>query len=364
MLPDCPTDLIAMLSTSGHYRYASPAYATLLGYPPTALSGTSFFDHAHPDDLGVVADHWRDLLLHGAAQATFRYRHARDGWRWIESHDSIVRLDGTSLIIALRRDLSSQAAWAAELLQTYTLAAIGQLASALAHDFANLLIGIGAFADLALEQLPPHSPVRADLAQIQRAVECGESLIRQLLALTCRPTPARQLLNLNDLVCELSTFLCRIIGAGIVLDTALSPTPTWVCADAPQIEQVLINLALNARDAMLEGGLLTLTTDTIVREQPAAQEQTAMPAGEYVLLSVIDSGSGMSAAVQSQLFEPFFTTKERGRGSGLGLASCAQIVRQHGGYLQVRSAPGEGTTVSVYLPGVTQASEAREQPGG
>jgi CheY-like chemotaxis protein len=234
--------------------------------------------------------------------------------------------------------------------------AVGQLAGGVAHDFNNLLTVINGYALLLLRELAPTHPGAEMAAEVLAAGKRAEDLIRRLLAFGRRQVLQPRELDLNELIANLTKMLHRLIGEDVRITTALSPSLGRVIADPAQLEQVIINLCVNARDVMPAGGRLTIATAPVkvVADSPLAQKQ--FPLGRYARISVTDTGCGMSEAVLEKIFEPFFTTKPVGRGTGLGLSTAFGIVTQSGGRIEVASTVGEGTTFDVYLPVVTGGS--------
>jgi two-component system cell cycle sensor histidine kinase/response regulator CckA len=267
-------------------------------------------------------------------------------------------------VLALRRSEE-------ELRQAQKMEAVGQLAGGIAHDFNNLLTGILSFSDLVLQELPPGDPIRSDIEQIRHAGQRAAALTRQLLAFSRRQILQPKVLSLNTILDELAGMLRRLLGSSITLDVVTDPGLWYVMADPGQIEQVLVNLIVNARDAMSKGGHVTITTVNC-RVSPEGPERAGgVRPGAYATLAVADTGIGMDIATQSRIFEPFFTTKETGAGPGLGLSSVYGIVEQSGGHITVESAPGRGSTFTTYLPrhnetniAVTGAMDRRSLPGG
>ncbi len=241
--------------------------------------------------------------------------------------------------------------------QAQKLEAIGRLAGGVAHDFNNMLTAIGGYNTLALERAPDGSPLRADLDEIRKATERAALLTRQLLAFSRKQILQPELLNLNAVILELEAMLRPLIGEDIVLTTSLDPALGPIEADPGQLQQVLMNLVVNARDAMPAGGALVIET----ANAEIGDDDATIAAGRYVSLTVRDSGHGIDAATLEQIFEPFFTTKEVGKGTGLGLATVYGIVKQSGGYVVVESEPDRGTAFTVYLP---RDAEARTRPDG
>ena len=226
---------------------------------------------------------------------------------------------------------------------------MGRLAGGVAHDFNNLLTAILGYSESIVEQSDPNSPLHEDALEVQRAGEKAAALTRQLLAFSRRQALAMTAVDLNDAVRDVQKLLGRLIGEHISIKTELSPDLEVITADRSQLEQILVNLAVNARDAMPDGGQLTITTATADLEETHTG-QFSIPAGRYAVLAVRDTGTGMEPHTQEQIFEPFFTTKGPGEGSGLGLATVYGTVKQLGGYIEVTSAPGRGTTFTISLP--------------
>jgi two-component system, cell cycle sensor histidine kinase and response regulator CckA len=252
--------------------------------------------------------------------------------------------------MALILDVSQRTRLEEQLRQAQKMESIGQLAGGIAHDFNNLLTAIGGYVEFARADLPPDAEVQADLSEIQRATERAATLTRQLLAFARRQRMELQPFDLSALVVSTEKLLRRLIGEHIQLVVEATPGLPQILADPGQLEQVLINLALNARDAMPQGGKLTITTATVALDPRYAHGQSDLPAGDYVLLTVSDTGVGIPPEHLPHLFEPFFTTKPVGQGTGLGLATCYGIIKQHGGMIFISSEFGHGTVVTVYLP--------------
>jgi signal transduction histidine kinase/ActR/RegA family two-component response regulator len=312
-------------------------------------------------DEGRIREHETEIL-------------ARDG-RWIECRFSLALLRdaaGTTIgTLAILEDTSERKRLEAQLRQAQKMEAVGRLAGGIAHDFNNLLAVIMGHSDLIKSVLRKGDALAHDVEQIRRASERAASLTRQLLAFSRRQFLQPQVIDVNTLVGNLATMLHRLIGEDIQLDLRLDPAAGRVSADPGQLEQVVMNLTVNARDAMPQGGQLTLETGPAMLDHAFVMAHPGSSAGAHVRLSIRDTGCGMGPEVLSHLFEPFFTTKEPGRGTGLGLSTVYGIVKQHRGYIDVQSEPGQGSTFSVYLPRVDAKPAAeratpreRLRPGG
>ena len=272
----------------------------------------------------------------------------------IEASISQINVAGERLYTVILRDITVRKQLEAQLRQAQKMEGIGQLAGGIAHDFNNLLMAILGYTDLVLQQIEPDSEVQEDLVEIQQAAQRAASLTQQLLAFSRQQIIEPHVLDINDLILNVEKLLRRLLGADVELTTRLAPNPLLVKVDPNQIEQVLMNLAINARDAMPHGGSLTVETSHVVIDDRETDTHGELAAGSFVCVAVHDTGIGMNELVKQHVFEPFFNTKAVGQGTGLGLATCLGIVQQHNGHIVCESAVGKGTTFRIYLP---QASE-------
>jgi PAS domain S-box-containing protein len=276
----------------------------------------------------------------------------------VEVSAHLFDLQGKPVVLAISRDLSERKRLEEQLAQASKLEAIGRLSGGVAHDFNNLLVVILSGSNAIREALPDDSPLREDAEQILQAGRKAAALTQQLLAFGRKRVVRPVTLDLNSVIDEMARLLRRLVGEEVQVETRLAPAPCTVVADAAGIQQVIVNLAVNARDAMPRGGRITITTES-AEISLAAAGKMGIPPGRHVVLSVRDTGVGMSADVRQRIFEPFFTTKEEGRGTGLGLATVFGTIKQAGGHVVVESAPGAGACFKVYLP---QRSDAPAAP--
>jgi PAS domain S-box-containing protein len=344
-------DAILLLTARGTVAYASPSTARLLGFSPEELLGRDSFDLIHPDDRAPTAALFAQLARSPGGSVTNSHRAlCKDGsWRWLDVRGTNLLGDpGVGCVVLNYQDITERKRLEEQLLQSQKMEAVGRLAGGIAHEFNNLLTVINSYAALLLQDLGATAPVAEPVHAILKAGERAAGLTRQLLAFSRKQIVAPRLLDLNAVVAETETLLRPLLGEDVLLSKDLQPRLGTVRADPSQLQQVVMNLAVNARDAMPHGGRLSLAT---------------RDAGTHVLLVVTDTGCGMTEEVKAHLFEPFFTTKGPGHGTGLGLPTVYGIVKQGGGHIEVESQPGAGTSVRVFLPRA-EGAPAKEEPAG
>lgn len=347
---------IAELGADGPWQYVSPQIESILGFSPQEwLSDPlSWLNRIHPEDRQIaIAAEERFKQTHDLFQAEYRM-FARDGRvLWFRDEGVMLRAadgDRRLLMQGVLYDITEHKRLEEQLRHSQKLEAVGQLAGGVAHDFNNLLMVIQAHSELLRSRLVSTDPAHKDAIEIERAVARATALTQQLLAFGRRQVLQLTALDLNLVITEVSKMLDRLIPANIELRVVTAASLNSVKADPGQLEQVILNLAVNARDAMPQGGCLTIGTKNVELGETYAGSHARIPPGRYVALTVSDTGTGMRRDIQTRIFEPFFTTKKPGEGTGLGLAIVYGVVKQSGGWITVQSEVAQGTTFDIYFP--------------
>ncbi|MBI5115958.1 response regulator [Candidatus Poribacteria bacterium] len=358
-------DVIYTTDSEFHITSVSPSVVSLLGYTPGEIIGRSiaelniispdYIERAYGNTIRVLA---------GEHSGPTEYEFiAKDGTkRFGEVTGAPLFKDGKVIaVISVARDTTRHRQLEAQLRQAQKLEAVGQLAGGVAHDFNNLLTVILGRVQLALMGLTANSPMYENLSEIQAAGERAADLTRQLLTFSRKQVMQPKNMNLNDTLSGMKKLLRRLIREDIELQIELAADLQNVTMDPGQMEQVIVNLVVNARDAMPEGGRIVIETSNVELDENYAREHAGVKQGNYVLLAVTDTGHGISKEIQARIFEPFFTTKPEGKGTGLGLSTVYGIVKQHGGNVWVYSEEGSGSTFKVYLPAMLEKEEPESQ---
>ena len=357
-------DAIYIHDLNGRYLMVNKAGEELIGYSRDEIMRMRICDVVSRGDLDRIHARLKKKIADHSPTIYEVEAIRKDGSRVpIEVSSRLLYENGVPVAVqGSARDITERKRAEAELRtsqlqlqQSQKLEAIGQLAGGVAHDFNNMLTAIIGYTDLSLRRVGLENPIRRNLEETKKAAERAASLVRQLLAFSRKQILEPKVLDLNDVVKDLHKMLKRLIGENITLDTRLDEDLGSVKADPCQVEQIIMNLVVNARDAMPRGGRVTIETTNTTLDDNADLKHVSVKPGEYVMLTVSDTGSGMDQATLGRIFEPFFTTKDLGKGTGLGLSTVYGIVKQSGGNIWVYSEPGMGTVLKVYLPRIDNA---------
>jgi PAS domain S-box-containing protein len=362
LISENAADMIAVVGIDGRRIYNSPSYAKVLGYAPEELEDTPGLDQVHPDDRHLVEEAAKVARTGGVGQRIeYRMRHKDGSWRLLESTASTIRNNKGEVekLIIVNRDISGRRHLEEQFRQAQKMEAIGRLSGGVAHDFNNLLGVMIGYAEFLQDHLKEEKdPLRQSVDEILKAGRRAASLTRQLLAFSRQQVLDPKVLDLDMVISDMSKMLLRLIREDIELSTLLEKDLGKVKADQGQVEQVILNLVVNARDAMPQGGKLLIQTENVVLDEIFVRQYPyPVKQGPYICLTVADNGVGMDAETRARAFEPFFTTKEKGKGTGLGLSMVYGIVKQSGGYIDIHSSPGAGTTFKIYLPRTDEVAD-------
>ena len=355
-ITDTAKDAIIMIDNEGKITYWNPASEEIFGYSAQEVMGEAMHPLIVSDKY--IEDYKKGLELFketgkgNVVDKTLELQAYKKDRSEITVEVSLaaIKIEGQWNAVGIVRDITEHKKLEAQYHHAQKMEAIGRLAGGVAHDFNNLLTVIGGNTSLAMMTLNENDPLMHDLEQVQKAANRASNLTRQLLAFSRKQKLQPEILNLNILIADIEKMLCRVIGEDIELESILAEDLWNAKVDSGQFEQIIMNLCVNARDAMPDGGQLIIETENTELNEEYTSIHPEVAPGAYVMLVVSDSGSGMTEEVKSQIFDPFFTTKAVGEGTGLGLSTVFGIVKQSGGFIYVYSEPGEGTTFKIYLP--------------
>ena len=341
-----------VIAQDGRILYANSRFFDFIGEPAEKLVGNTFIGLIHPDDREWVVGYHTMRMRGEPAPMIYEFRLVNNEGEtlWVENSLVLTTWQGRPATLSFLRNISQQKQLETQLIQSQKMEAVGRLAGGIAHDFNNLLTVITGYVDLILGKQGKEDPFRKEMMEIKSAADKTAELTRQLLAFSRKQILQPKIIDLNNIVANMENILRRLIGEDIELLADLEKDAATVLVDPVQIEQVIINLAVNARDAMPDGGRLVIQTKNAVLDDSFAREHPSVVPGPHVVLSISDNGVGMSQGTKSKIFEPFFTTKEKGKGTGLGLSTTYGIINQSKGHIVVESVQGSGTTFRIYLP--------------
>jgi two-component system cell cycle sensor histidine kinase/response regulator CckA len=364
-LMDHANDGISLLTPDGMVFDANSRICEMLGRPREQVVGHWISEFGRPETFAVKGAAFAEAVALGGGTVLGVELIQPTGKIVVADFSlSRVKVGAEEIVVSIGRDVTEQRLLQRQFLQAQKMEAIGRFAGGVAHDFNNLLTVILSYSDMLMDGLTAEDPRHDDLDQIRRAAVGAAGLTRQLLAFSRQEVVEPRLVSLEEVVANAEKMLKRVIGEDIDFVSSLNHTPTTVRIDPGQLEQIIMNLAVNARDAMPVGGKLTIETAVVELDSPESSTGLGLPRGRYGLLALSDTGTGMDAETQARIFEPFFTTKDAGKGTGLGLSTVYGIAKQHGGTVSAYSEPGRGTTFKVYLPLAAEGLPAgADRPG-
>ncbi len=355
---------VIITDIEGNIDYVNPKFSEVTGYTFGEVKGKNpRILKSGETSTEEYKRLWESITAGGEWQGEFHNKKKSGELFWELASISPIRNAAGEIthFLAVKEDITKRKQLEAQLLQAQKLEIVGQLAGGVAHDFNNLLTVINGYTEFLLGRHPEEDdPAHQEIKQIKDAGERAAMLTHQLLAFSRRQVLTPQILNINEVVTHTKKMLRRLIGEDIQMITALDPSLEYIQADRGQLEQVIMNLTINARDAMPHGGKLTIETSKVDLNEQHVEQHFEITPGPYVVLSVVDTGNGIDAATQARIFEPFFTTKDVGKGTGLGLSTVYGIVQQSDGHISVFSEVGQGTTFKVYFPQVETLARASE----
>jgi two-component system cell cycle sensor histidine kinase/response regulator CckA len=365
---DANPNLIFVKDWDGRFILVNQAIAEIYGTTPAGLVGKTDADfNTSPTEVAHFLRDDRDVMSSGRPKFISEEpvtNPTTQETRWFQTIKVPLQVadEAKPTMLGVATEITERKRLEEQLLQSQKMEAVGQLAGGVAHDFNNILTAIVGYTDLLTAEFDGNTRQMEDLEEIRKAARRAAALTRQLLAFSRKQVLEPRLIDLNDIVLNLDKMLRSLISENIELKTSLASNLAATRADPNQVEQVIMNLAINARDAMPDGGTLTIETKNATLDQSYAAQHVAVIPGDYVMLAVTDTGCGMDEATQARMFEPFFTTKPVGRGTGLGLSTVYGIVKQSGGNIWIYSEPNKGTTFKIYLPAVEALPEQLDKP--
>jgi PAS domain S-box-containing protein len=347
---DLSLDMLCIAGFDGYFKRVNPAWAATLGWSAEKLLATPYLDFVHPDDRQTTIDAEAQLADRAASVVGFENRYRCKDGKYCALLWTAAPFVEENLIYAAARDITARKKLEGQFLQAQKMEAVGRLAGGVAHDFNNVLSVVLSYTDLILEDLKTGDPLRDDISEIHQAGKRATELTRQLLAFSRQQVLQPQIVDLNGIIAGMEKMLRRLVREDVALSLMPARALGKVRVDPGQIEQIVMNIVVNARDAMPDGGTISIETEDVELDDGYAREHVDARAGRHVLLAISDTGIGMDADTRARVFEPFFTTKPKHEGTGLGLSTVFGIVQQSGGHVAVYSELDHGTTFKIYFP--------------